>query len=161
MGSCRPVAVGEVLRRLCSKALATKVAADAAAYLTPLQFGVGVRGGCEAVVHATREVLADITLTPQQRGHLVVDLDSGFNTGNWRVLLEEVKTHFPQLYPWVVTCYGQHSHLKFGDLRLTSQAGVQQGHPLRPLFFALLLQPVLLQPVLLKVQYIKGLTLNA
>ena len=35
-GSIRPVAVGEVLRRLCSKCLATKVAPDAAAYLTPL-----------------------------------------------------------------------------------------------------------------------------
>ena len=74
-----------------------------------------------------------------------MDLDNGFNTGNQRVLLEEVKTHFPQLYPWVVPCYGQHSHLKFGDHRLSSEAGVQQGDPLGPLFFALLLQPVLLK----------------
>ena len=99
-GGIRPVAVGEVLRRLCSKCLATKVAPAAAAYLTPLQFGVGVKGGCEAVVHATREVLADITLPPQQRGHLVVDLDNSFNTRDRPILLEEVKVHFPQLYPW-------------------------------------------------------------
>ena len=86
----------------------------------------------------------------------MVDLDNGFNTGDRWVLLEEVKAHFPQLYPWAVTCYGQHSHLKFGDQRLSSQAGVQQGDPLGPLFFALLLQPVLL-----KVQDVDGLTLNA
>ena len=75
----------------------------------------------------------------------MVDLDNGFNTGDRGVLLEEVKAHFPQLYPWAVTCYGQHSHLKFGDHMLSSQAGVQQGDPLGPLFFALLLQPVLLK----------------
>ena len=53
----------------------------------------------------------------------MVDLDNGFNTGDRWILLEEVKAHFPQLYPWVVTCYGQHSHLKFGDHRLSSEAG--------------------------------------
>ena len=42
-GGLRPVAVGEVLRRLCSKCLATKVAPEAAAHLKPLQFGVEVK----------------------------------------------------------------------------------------------------------------------
>ena len=86
----------------------------------------------------------------------MVDLDNSFNTGDRQILLEEVKAHFPQLYPWAVTCYGQHSHLNFGGHRLSSEAGVQQGDPLGPLFFALLLQPVLLQ-----VQAIEELNLNA
>ena len=76
------MAVGEVLHWLVSKCLATKAAPKAAAYLKPLQFGVGVMGGCEAFVHVTRDTLVYITLDPQQRGHLVMDFDNGFNMGD-------------------------------------------------------------------------------
>ena len=61
-GGLRPVAVGETLRRLVAKCLAFKVAEEAAAFLTPLQFGVGVQGGCEAIVHAARETLQDTSI---------------------------------------------------------------------------------------------------
>jgi hypothetical protein len=44
-GGLRPVAVGNILRRLTSKGLAYSVAGRAAQHLRPLQFGVGVRGG--------------------------------------------------------------------------------------------------------------------
>ena len=70
-GGLRPVALDGILRRLTSKCLAYKVAGGAAALLKPLQFGVGVRGGCEAVVHATRATLTDATiLQPVPQGAL-------------------------------------------------------------------------------------------
>ena len=50
-GGLRPIAVGEVLRRLTSKCLSRAVQSDSSDVLTPLQVGVGVKGGCEAVVH--------------------------------------------------------------------------------------------------------------
>ena len=53
------------------------------------------------------------------------------------VQLEEVRVHFPKLYLWDVTCYGQHSYLNFGDIRLTKEAEVQQGDPLGPFLFSL------------------------
>ena len=43
-GGFRPVAVGDVLRRLTSKVIMSEVAGPAAQMLRPLQFGVGVRG---------------------------------------------------------------------------------------------------------------------
>ena len=49
----RPIVVGNVWRRLAVK-YASAHAIDIADYFTPLQLGVGVPGGCEAVVHATR-----------------------------------------------------------------------------------------------------------
>ena len=52
-GGYRPVAVGDILRRLTSKVIMREVAGPGAHMLRPLQFGVGVRGGCKAVVHAT------------------------------------------------------------------------------------------------------------
>ena len=48
----RPIAVGEVLRRLISKSLATATRHDAFNSLAPLQLGVCVRGGCEAIIHS-------------------------------------------------------------------------------------------------------------
>ena len=141
---------------LVSKCLATKAAPDAAAIIKPLQFGVGVKGSCEAIVHSLRSTMINDTLIPKEHWHLLTNFDNGLHTRERKQLLEEVMVHFPQLYPWAVTCYGQHSHLKFRDHRLSSEAGVQQGDPLGPLFFALLLQPVLL-----KIQDVRGLSLNA
>ena len=37
-------------------------------------------------------------------------------------------------------CYPQHSHLFFGNFLISSQAGVQQGDPLGPFLFCLVLQ---------------------
>ena len=54
-GTHRPIAVGEVLRRLTGKCLAASVKEDAASILEPLQVGVGTPGGCEAVVHVVRK----------------------------------------------------------------------------------------------------------
>ena len=57
-GGHRPIAVGEVLRRLVSKCLASLVRSAATSLLTPLQLGVNVRGGCEAIVHGTSQLMA-------------------------------------------------------------------------------------------------------
>ena len=57
-------------------------------------------------------------------------------------ILEEVRDKFPQLSRWVETCYGSPTLLNFGEEVITSEAGVQQGDPLGPLLFSLLLQPM-------------------
>ena len=49
----------------------------------------------------------------------------------------------PAIACWADYCYGQASHLRFGDRVLPSTCGVQQGDPLGPLLFALALQPAL------------------
>ena len=58
-GGIRPIAVGEVLRRITSKGAAVALATKAASYLQPLQLGVGAIGGCEALIHAIRQVLQE------------------------------------------------------------------------------------------------------
>ena len=49
-GSSTPVAVGESLRRLCSK-----VAVELMSIFEPIQVGVQTKAGCEAVIHTTRQ----------------------------------------------------------------------------------------------------------
>ena len=59
-GGIRPIAVGNLLRRLVGKCAATKLQDRAAAHFSPHQLGVGVRGGCEAIVHTVRKALMKI-----------------------------------------------------------------------------------------------------
>ena len=50
---------------------------------------------------------------------------------------------FPELAPWAAWCYGTHALLFHPLGQLTSETGVQQGDPLGPLFFDLVLQKIL------------------
>ena len=56
-GGHRPIAVGEVLRRLVSKCLAYVARSSAISLLAPLQLGVSAQGGYEAIVHATSQLM--------------------------------------------------------------------------------------------------------
>ena len=66
-GDLRPIAVGEVLRRLTSKCVSRAVCGDAVKFLTPLQLGVGVSVGCEAIIHVVTSVQEDPTIQPDDR----------------------------------------------------------------------------------------------
>ena len=48
----RPIAIGEVLRRLAAKACFQSIKEAAASFLRPGQLGVAVRGGAEGIVHS-------------------------------------------------------------------------------------------------------------
>ena len=155
-GGLRPVAVGDILRRLTSKTLAYAVASRAAKLLQPLQFGVGVRGGCEAVVHATRTALAREDEPQHRKWTLQVDLENGFNNTNRSEMMAEVRKHMPELSHWVESSYGSSSHLNFGSNTIKSTTGEHQGDPLSGLLFAFTLQPVLKM-----LRNIPDLTLNS
>ena len=53
-GGVRPIAIGELLRRLAGKCLMTMVREEARQYFWPSQVGVGVKGGAEEAVHTVR-----------------------------------------------------------------------------------------------------------
>ena len=84
----------------------------------------------------------------QEQGELFVlqaDLINAYNLVNRQAMLAQVKEHFPELLPWVSTCYGSPSHLLFGDKVIASGTGLHQGDPLASLEFTLALYPVLLE----------------
>lgn len=139
-GGLRPIAVGYIWRRLAAKCANRYAVARLTAHFAPLQLGIGVPGGCEAAVHATRRFIG--SMRPDQ---VLVKLDfaNAFNTLRRDVMLEAVHDSIPELYPFVHQAYSAPSVLKFGHLLLSSQMGPQQGDPLGPLLFSLPLQPVL------------------
>ena len=70
-GGFRPIAVGEVLRRLTSKCVSKAIRSEAFEALTPLQLGVGVSVGCESIVHAVNCVLEDSSIKPEEKWTLL------------------------------------------------------------------------------------------
>ncbi|KAL6533604.1 hypothetical protein OROHE_013437 [Orobanche hederae] len=140
--SIQPIAVGTIWRRLVSKVAMKGVGKDMAAYLQNFQFGVGVSGGAEAILHAVNRYIskhyADASLTM-----LIVDFTNAFNLVDQTTMLLEVRKLCPSISPWVEYLYGQSTRLYVGDYYIYSSTGVQQGDPLGPLLFALVLHQLI------------------
>ena len=141
-GSIRPVAVGEVLRRLVAKVLCAAYQDEARNYLWPLQIGVAQPLGCEVGLHTAQQWFHR-NRDNKRAVFLKVDFENAFNTVDRQAFLTQCRHHFPGLAPWVEYCYSNPTRLMFGSAAISSETGVQQGDPLGPLLFAIALQPVL------------------
>ena len=78
-GGLRPIAVGEVLRRLTSKCVSRAVHQEAVSILSPLQVGVGIPLGCESIVHSVSSFLSNPGIHSHSKCSLFVDFSNAFN----------------------------------------------------------------------------------
>uniref|UniRef100_A0A1X7SVN2 Reverse transcriptase domain-containing protein n=1 Tax=Amphimedon queenslandica TaxID=400682 RepID=A0A1X7SVN2_AMPQE len=141
-GGLRPIAVGEVLRRLTSKCLSSLVLPQVRHILPPHQVGVGCSNGAESIVHSLKLILANQSIPSNSKCCLLLDFSNAFNCINRLSMFSEVRSKIPLLSNWVECCYGAQPNLLFGDYIIPSCCGVQQGDPLGPLLFSLVLQPI-------------------
>lgn len=140
-GGLRPIAIGETLRRLVSKCCCQATAEDSKKIFGSLQVGVSTQGGGEAAVHAVRKLVEELGNNPEKI-MLKVDFSNAFNMVDRTEMLAQARTKLPGIYKWTEYCYSQPAHLFFGEALLLSMAGVQQGDPLGPLLFSLVLHPL-------------------
>ena len=111
-GGVRPIAVGEVFRRLVSKCCCTALMEQMRTHLSPTQVGVATKGGAEAVTHAVRRLASDFGHLPS-KVVLKVDNQNAFNCIHRDKFLLAVYQHFPDIYSWVAYCYAEPIYLPF------------------------------------------------
>ena len=140
-GDIRPIAVGESLRRLTAKCLCVAMKTKAA---DPFQYGVACPFGAEKIAHSVRSCVEKHWMD-EDLGVLKVDMRNAFNLASRQILLSKCEKHFPELLPWVSWCYSKHPLLWHSMGSLTSESGVQQGDPLGPLLFSLVLNILVLK----------------
>ena len=134
----RPIAVGEALRRLTGKCLCAVLKSKASEFFAPFQFGVACPAGAEKVIHGLRHCIEE-HWEEEDFVVLKIDMCNAFNLVSRQALLDECAFHFPDLLPWASWCYGQQPLLQHPLGTVTSEVGVQQGDPLGPMFFSLVL----------------------
>ncbi|XP_021991069.1 uncharacterized protein LOC110887808 [Helianthus annuus] len=140
----RPIAVGTIWRRLISKVAMKGVGKEMIEYLNDFQFRVGVWGGVEAILHTVNRVLNERHIDGSL-AMLTIDFSNAFNQVDRSALLREVRMRCLSISLWVEFLYGQPARLYLRDGHIWSTTGVQQGDPLGPLLFALILHPLVHQ----------------
>ena len=111
----RSIAVAEVLCRLSSKCICKSVFSEASHLLSPLQFGVGVSFGCEAIVHSVSSIQSYNSFPPDYK---------------WILQVNEIRSQIPSVAAWMECCYSSRLFLHLGRHIILSCCGVQQGDPL-------------------------------
>uniref|UniRef100_A0A0G4IEJ2 Uncharacterized protein n=1 Tax=Chromera velia CCMP2878 TaxID=1169474 RepID=A0A0G4IEJ2_9ALVE len=140
----RPIVVGDVLRRWVTRTILLEFGIQFEQHLAPLQFTVRTRAGTEKLFRCVQ------TCLQWSPSSAVLNLDAlnAFNAYNQQVIMDQVHTHFPQLYSFFALWYGTPSDLVFRDRlgllrRITYEEGVQQGDVAGPLLFCMGLKPSL------------------
>jgi hypothetical protein len=136
----RPIAVGEVLRRLAAKCLVQQFQAEVVEYLIPYQMGVGVPHATEVIAHAVRAWAAK---AKSDESLFLVDFANAFNTVDRQKMIEAVSVNAPHFLPYANFCYGSPTPLIGQGFQLSSSEGTQQGDVCGPLFFAVTLQQLI------------------
>ena len=94
-GGVEPIAVGYTLRRITAKCANAYAVTQLSDYFIPIQLGVGLPGGCEAAVHATRRY---IEAMPD--GYVVakIDFSNAFSSLRRDLMLRSVANKVPGIH---------------------------------------------------------------
>ena len=110
-GGVRPMAVGDLIRRLACKLVLARVKSDLLPMFLPNQLGVGCPNGAEAIAHSLASSIEDL---PPSSCILQVDFQNAFNLVSRTAMITLVREYFPSLSNLVEYLYIPVGHLRIG-----------------------------------------------
>ena len=135
-GGVRPIAVGDLLYRLCAKALLRKIFKKE--HLAPFQLGVHSPGGVEPIIHGVQGAL-DNSYPHRYTHYVSIDQKNSYNNHSRHEQSDGVYEFAPEawlLYQWA---YGDPTLLivrtEDGTAEIESAQGSRQGCPLGGYFY--------------------------
>ena len=138
----RPIRVGEVLKRIVSKRSVLTIREKLRTLMQQMrQWGVGIPGGCESLVHF-RSVVESAARSGAIEPIICLDIDleNCFCTLEWDEMRGDLDKHLPDVLPWIA--WQQHKPstvvLPSGD-QLDVDRGAEQGEPLGALQTAVMI----------------------
>ena len=143
-GGVRRIAVSEILRRLIAKCLVKEAKSEAVELFDPIQLGVGVSGGAEAIIHSTKITYKKILSDVSKKGVVQIDFQNAFYSVKRSHLLQAACDFIPAIADFTSFYYSQHVPLLYNNARFQSESSsVQPGVPHGSLLFFLTLWPVI------------------
>ena len=109
-----------------------------------LQVCAGQDAGCEAAIHALR----DIYEQEECEAVMLIDASNAFNSVNRKAFLHNVKIICPLIATFTTNCYSSSSRLfVVGGTEILSSEGTIQGDPIAGLVYAIAIIPMILRAV--------------
>ena len=111
VGGLRPIVVGHILLRFVGSLALSKEASPIRDFFKPVQFGVGVQGGCELVAASISSFLA---LHPGSVD-IGCDAQNAFNSWDRTKLWGPLRRNFPSLFAFGRLLYGAPATILFAE----------------------------------------------
>ena len=142
----RPIAIGEVIRRVLGKVTLRKFRDRIIEIMGELQYGVGMPGGCEVLAHKLRVLMKVIENSDiedvdssKQMSLIMIDLVNAFGEVSRDAMDKGVAKHLPQLHAVFRFLYGTATKVYHSDGEEVAsvQTGACQGCVFAALCFCL------------------------
>ena len=136
----RPIAVGEVFRRIIGETVARIVEQDVIDLTVPLRLCSGVPSACEATIYAMDSLFRG----PDVEAILLVDASNAFNAVKRKAAMHNIPVVCPVLGRVFVNTYHQSCRLFVaGGGEIASQEGTCQGDPLAMAAYTVAVMPLI------------------
>ena len=120
MPGIHPIAIGEVVRRIISKAILSIVRKDVLEVTGSIQLCAGQESGCQVGIHAMRKSLEDDTT----EAALLVDAQNVFNLLNRQLALVNIHALCPSIAVILTNFYREDASLFVDQETILSKEGV-------------------------------------
>jgi len=137
---CRPIGIGEILRRIVSKAAMSVFTEDVIESAGCVQICAGHKGGAEAAIHAVRRIYED----NEDDAVVLIDASNAFNSLNRKAALHNIGILCPIMHTFASNLYQPQARLFVqGGAEISSSEGTTQGGPESMAIYALATVPLL------------------